>query len=84
MATTAEPAAQVSESAFREDVRAFIQSNFPPELKGTSNALASVESGAGESEPQRQWREAVSESTAVTRAPMMSIMKNPVLSRRSP
>ena len=41
MATTAEPAAQVSESAFREDVRAFIQSNFPPELKGTSNALAS-------------------------------------------
>ena len=59
MATTAEPAAQVSESAFREDVRAFIQSNFPPELKGTSNALASVESGARESEPQRQWREAM-------------------------
>ena len=59
MATTAEPAAQVSESAFREDVRAFIQTNFPPELKGASNALASVESGAGESESQRQWREAM-------------------------
>ncbi len=59
MATTAEPDAQVSESAFREDVRAFIRDNFPPELKGGSNVLASVESGAGESEPQRQWREAM-------------------------
>ncbi len=59
MATLAEPKDVSTEDAFREEVRTFLAENFPPELKGKGNALASVEGPTAETELQKQWREAM-------------------------
>ena len=48
-----------SDEAFREEARAFLAASFPPELKGKSNALASVEGPTEESPAQKSWREAM-------------------------
>jgi alkylation response protein AidB-like acyl-CoA dehydrogenase len=58
MATQAAQAID-TDKAFREEVKAFLAANFPPELKGKSNALASVEGPTNESPAQRAWREAM-------------------------
>ncbi|ANY20990.1 Glutaryl-CoA dehydrogenase [Tsuneonella dongtanensis] len=60
MATLAEPRADTDE-AFREEVRDFLAKNFPPELKGKGNALASVEGPTQEDAQQKAWREAMGE-----------------------
>ena len=59
MATLAEPRTADTDEAFREEARAFLAANFPPELKGKSNALASVEGPTDESPAQKSWREAM-------------------------
>ena len=43
MATLGESQAASSDDTFREAVRSFLSENFPAELKGKGNALASVE-----------------------------------------
>ena len=58
MATLAESRADTDE-AFREEVRAFLTEHFPPELKGKSNALATVEGPTNETPAQKSWREAM-------------------------
>ena len=58
MATLAETRPDGDE-AFREEVRTFLAENFPPELKGKSNALSSVEGPTEETPAQRGWREAM-------------------------
>ncbi|MEO1968654.1 MAG: acyl-CoA dehydrogenase family protein [Sphingomonadaceae bacterium] len=45
--------------SFREEVRQFLAENFPAELKGTNNALSSVEGPTEESPAQKHWREAM-------------------------
>ena len=47
--------------SFRDEVRQFLAENFPAELKGTNNALSSVEGPTEESPAQKQWREAMGE-----------------------
>lgn len=47
------------EDDFRAEVKSFLAEHFPPELKGKSNALSSVESPTQESSAQKAWREAV-------------------------
>ena len=59
MATQPDLKAPSEADAFREEVRRFLAENFPPELKGKGNALASVEGPTRESDAQRQWREAM-------------------------
>lgn len=59
MATQPDLKAPSEEDAFREEVRQFLAENFPPELKGKGNALASVEGPTRESDAQRTWREAM-------------------------
>ncbi|WP_271439301.1 acyl-CoA dehydrogenase family protein [Pontixanthobacter luteolus] len=59
MATQVDSAAASEGDAFREEVRQFLAENFPAELKGKNNALASVEGPTEESDAQRQWREAM-------------------------
>ena len=56
-----QPARQTHENAdaFRQAVRQFIAINFPAELKGQNNALASVEGPTQESGAQARWREAM-------------------------
>ncbi|AKM07881.1 acyl-CoA dehydrogenase family protein [Pelagerythrobacter marensis] len=61
MATQPDVKAPDADDAFREEVRQFLAANFPPELKGKGNALASVEGPAQESDAQRKWREAMGE-----------------------
>ena len=58
MATLAESRAD-SDEQFREEVKAFLAEHFPPELKGKSNALASVEGPTDENPAQKAWREAM-------------------------
>ncbi|MBL8657351.1 MAG: acyl-CoA dehydrogenase family protein [Altererythrobacter sp.] len=48
-----------TDAAFREEAKAFLAEHFPPELKGKSNALASVEGPTAETPAQKSWREAV-------------------------
>jgi alkylation response protein AidB-like acyl-CoA dehydrogenase len=48
-----------ADEAFREEARAFLAEHFPPELKGKSNTLASVEGPTDESLAQKSWREAM-------------------------
>lgn len=50
-----------SDDAFREQVRSFLTSHFPPELKGKSNALSGVEGPADESPAEQSWRQAMGE-----------------------
>ena len=59
MATLAEPKQANADEAFREEVRSFLAENFPPELKGKGNALASVEGPTKETDLQKKWREAM-------------------------
>ena len=61
MATQPDVTAPGADDAFREEVRQFLAENFPPELKGKGNALASVEGPTQESDAQRKWREAMGE-----------------------
>ena len=61
MATQPEIDTQSEEAVFREEARQFLSENFPPELKGKSNALSSVEGPTQESDAQRRWREAMGE-----------------------
>jgi hypothetical protein len=43
MASVAEPEAKADLDAFREEVRAFLAENFPPELRGKNNILDTAE-----------------------------------------
>lgn len=61
MATLAEPKEASADEAFREEVRGFLADNFPPELKGKGNALASVEGPIREGPAETAWREAMGE-----------------------
>ena len=47
--------------AFREEARAFLAENFPPELRGKNNILSSVEEAGEESEAEKAWRLATGE-----------------------
>jgi alkylation response protein AidB-like acyl-CoA dehydrogenase len=46
---------------FRKEVRAWLEANFPPSLKGKDNALASVEGPTQESPEATAWRKAMGE-----------------------
>ena len=59
MASLAEPESPTSDEDFRQEVQDFLAENFPPELKGKSNALSSVEGPTEESPAERAWREAM-------------------------
>ena len=59
MATQPDLQAGTAEDAFREEARAFLAEHFPPELKGKSSALASVEGPTEQSPAQKSWREAM-------------------------
>ena len=59
MATQPQTDAPAGEDAFREEVRDFIAQNFPEELKGKGNAMASVEGPGHETAAQKSWREAM-------------------------
>ena len=48
-----------TDAAFREEAKAFLAEHFPPELKGKSNALSSVEGPTAETPAQKSWREAM-------------------------
>ena len=61
MASVAEPDTQNPDAtsaleSFREEARAFIADNFPPELRGKDNLLSSVEEATKESPEQKAWR----------------------------
>ena len=47
--------------AFREEVREFLAANFPPELRGKSNILSSVEEAGEEGPAEKAWRLAMGE-----------------------
>jgi len=47
--------------AFREEVREFLAANFPPELRGKSNILSSVEEAGEEGPVEKTWRLAMGE-----------------------
>ncbi|HEY9092621.1 acyl-CoA dehydrogenase family protein [Parasphingorhabdus sp.] len=59
MATKAKVETSSPDEAFRKEVRTFLSENFPPELKGKGNALASVEGPGHETEAQKNWRQAM-------------------------
>ena len=59
MATQPDIDLHSEEEAFRTEVQQFLAENFPAELKGTGNALSAIEGPDEESEPERQWREAM-------------------------
>ncbi|MBY8338049.1 acyl-CoA dehydrogenase family protein, partial [Alteriqipengyuania sp. NZ-12B] len=61
MASVAEPEAKADLDAFREEVRAFLAENFPPELRGKNNLLSSVEEAGEESPAEKAWRLAMGE-----------------------
>ena len=61
MASVAEPEAKADLDAFREEVRAFLAENFPPELRGKNNILSSVEEAGEESPAEKAWRLAMGE-----------------------
>ena len=48
-----------SEDAFRTEVRQFLATNFPDELRGTGNMLAGLDGPTDENPVQKKWREAV-------------------------
>ena len=59
MATQPEIDIHSDEEAFRQEVRQFLDAEFPQELKGQSLGAASQEGAEGESPAQKKWREAV-------------------------
>ncbi|MGI9362416.1 MAG: acyl-CoA dehydrogenase family protein [Parasphingorhabdus sp.] len=59
MATKAKVETSSPDEVFRKEVQTFLSENFPPELKGKGNALASVEGPGHETEAQRNWRQAM-------------------------
>ena len=61
MATQLDTRPATDLDSFREEVRQFLAENFPAELKGTNNALSSVEGPTEESAAQTAWREAMGE-----------------------
>ena len=61
MASIAEPEAQNDLDTFREEARAFLAQNFPPELRGKNNILSSVEEAGKESPEEKAWRIAMGE-----------------------
>lgn len=46
---------------FRQEVRSWLEQNFPPSLKGMDNALASVEGPTEETPEMTAWRKAIGE-----------------------
>ena len=59
MATQADVHPVDADEAFRDEVKSFLAEHFTSELKGTSNAMATVEGPGKETPAQKQWREAV-------------------------
>ena len=59
MATQPEIDIHSDEEAFRQEVRQFLDAEFPLELKGQTLGAASQEGAEGESPAQKKWREAV-------------------------
>ncbi|MBO6582526.1 MAG: acyl-CoA dehydrogenase family protein [Alphaproteobacteria bacterium] len=59
MPTQVESDVQTSEDAFRTEVRQFLATNFPDELKGTGNMMAGLDGPTDENPVQKKWREAV-------------------------
>ena len=59
MPTQLESDVQTSEDAFRTEVRQFLATNFPDELKGTGNMMAGLDGPTDENPVQKKWREAV-------------------------
>ena len=59
MATQLEKDDQTSEDAFRTEVRQFLATNFPDELRCTGNMLAGLDGPTDENPVQKKWREAV-------------------------
>ena len=59
MPTQLESNVQTSEDAFRTEVRQFLATNFPDELKGTGNMMAGLDGPTDENPVQKKWREAV-------------------------
>jgi|TARA_R110002049_G_scaffold181981_1_gene349465 alkylation response protein AidB-like acyl-CoA dehydrogenase len=57
--TQLESDVQTSEDAFRTEVRQFLATNFPDELKGTGNMMAGLDGPTDENPVQKKWREAV-------------------------
>ncbi len=61
MASVAEPDTRADLDSFREEARAFLAENFPPELRGKNNLLSSVEEAGEESPAEKAWRVAMGE-----------------------
>ena len=59
MPTQVESDVQTSEDAFRTEVRQFLATNFPDELRGTGNMMAGLDGPTDENPVQKKWREAV-------------------------
>ena len=59
MPTQLESDVQTSEDAFRTEVRHFLATNFPDELRGTGNTMAGLDGPTDENPVQKKWREAV-------------------------
>ncbi|MEH6742800.1 acyl-CoA dehydrogenase family protein [Hyphomonas sp.] len=59
MPTQLESNVQTSEDAFRTEVRQFLATNFPDELRGTGNMMAGLDGPTDENPVQKKWREAV-------------------------
>ncbi len=59
MPTQLESDVQTSEDAFRTEVRQFLATNFPDELRGTGNMMAGLDGPTDENPVQKKWREAV-------------------------
>jgi len=57
--TQLESDVQTSEDAFRTEVRQFLATNFPDELRGTGNMMAGLDGPTDENPVQKKWREAV-------------------------
>lgn len=59
MATAADVRPDDHLAEFRAEVQAFLAENFPPSLKGKSNAMRSVEGPGEETAEEKAWREAM-------------------------
>lgn len=47
------------QDAFRQEVRAWLEANFPPSLRGRDNAMSAVDGPSEETPEQKAWREAM-------------------------
>ena len=61
MATAADTRPEDDLEAFRGEVQTFLAENFPPSLKGKSNAMRSVEGPGDETPEEEAWRKAMGE-----------------------